>query len=233
MAKVILDQLYKRVSGRIDSSTAVNTFNGGQSLLRGFTNPRNPQTDDQQAIRNIFSFLTKEWGQTLSDSDRAGWVAFAAANPVTNNLGTRVTRTGLSAFVELNTLQYIRSASYISTAPVLPRPSPASAIVDLDPTGGAVITITHGYSVLTGLYVMFSLTPILTSPAITPKPSTYRLIEGVQNNSFQPLVINSTPYTFTAPRYAPQSGQLQGVQVSIVNAEGWASSPLRTVLQAN
>lgn len=236
MAKVILDQIYRRISGRIDSSTAVNTFNGGQSLLRGFTTPQNPQTTEQLTVRSIFSQLTKAWGQTLTEPQRAGWNAFAAVNPVTNNLGNSVTRTGLSAFVELGTIQMLRTGSYIAAAPTLGRPSPITAIPAVTTAspnpGDLAIELSHGYVTLTGLYVMVKQTPILTSPAITPKASEYRLIEGAVATSFQSLQASGSTYGFDDPRYTDDTGFRGGFSAQIVNAEGYASLPFRAVIDA-
>lgn len=232
MPLVIYSQPVERVSGRSEGQPVVYTYNRGQSVLRVFTNPSQPDTSDQIEIRAIFSALTKNWKE-LSSAQRNAWNTWAAEHPVRNRLGNRVSRTGLTAYVQLGTMYYIRTGSLPTAAPVLAQPASPTGITDLlNDSNEPSFEVTHTYTTLTGLYLVARMTSAIPSAAITPRISAYRMISGVSNVSIQALAASGTAYVWSDPKYVPTVGARFGIEVSIMNAEGWESNPYRTTLTA-
>ncbi len=237
MALAKLSSLYERISGRVGESDVVNSFSGGaQPIIRNFVFPVQPGSADQIAARAIFSAATKRW-QTLTEVQRDAWDSWAVTHPATNRFGVEVQRTGLSAYVELNSIQYMRTGAFIDPAPTLQRPTSPTNVRELGwaPGGsGLFYTIDHTYSTTTGLFLLTKMTAAINSPAITPRVSAFRMWVGVGPASFEALPDTAgQPGTLT-PKYIPAAdGELFGIWAQIVNAEGWASPEFRTVLEVD
>jgi hypothetical protein len=217
----------RRISGRSVNAGIVHTYNRGQALIRSFTPPAQPDTPDQQAIRTAFSVVTKQW-KLLSQANRDGWHAWAAANPITNRLTNQVTRNGISAYTQLATLQYIRTGTLLSLAPVLSRPAPITGANSfmIDGTDITVI-LEHSHTTLTGLYVLTRVSPPTAFESQYPNASEYRLVRGVDSLSFTPLLASGSSYTISDPKYLPADTNFAGLETSIVNTEGYESVTLR------
>jgi hypothetical protein len=217
-----------RVSGRLKNNSNVNSWNRGQQILRAFTLPPNPDTPDQQAVRTAFSLLTKNW-KVLTTAQTNAWDAWAVANPITNRLGNVVSRTGLSAYVELGSLHYYRTGALLAAAPTLARPSPPTSLAQIgaqnpDSIG---ITITHSLPNIANLWWLVSMTPTLPSVKVTPALPLYRMVRGVNTNSFVAVAASPDEVLFSPTKYDVQDGGWYGVEVQTVNIEGYASIPIR------
>lgn len=218
-----------RISGRLKNNSNVNSWNRGQQILRAFTSVPNPDTADQQAVRTAFSLLTKNW-KNLTTAQTNAWDAFAIANPITNRLGNVVSRTGVSAYVELGSIHYFRTGVLLSAAPTLAQPAPPSLIeqqgsMNPDQLG---ITITHSLPSIVGIWWLVRMTAALPSIKVTPALPLYRMVRGVNANSFAAAAASPDDVTFTPTKYDVNDGQWYGVEVQSVNAEGWCSVPIRT-----
>jgi len=225
----IPNDLLKRISGRAEDSTSVYTYNGGQQLIRKFTQPTNPDTTEQQVVRSIFSALTKQWA-TLSSAQRDAWETWAAAHPVKNRLGNTVKRTGLTAFVQLGAIVQMRTGAAPSgAAPTLPVPSAPSGIEATEGTPDQY-AVSHGYSTLTGLFLMMKMTDMLGTAAQNPRIPDYRMISGPDSGSFKALGISGVTYDFTGVRYTVSDQARFGIWAQIVNTEGAASEPFYRVV---
>lgn len=236
MALMALQFPVDRISGRLKNNSNVNTFNRGQQVLRTFTNPSNPDTADQQAVRTAFSLLTKNW-KVLDQSVRDAWTAFAVANPIKNRLGNVVGRTGLSAYVELGSIHYFRTGALLAVSPTLSQPGPISNIVfanSMPDDDQMDFTITHSLPSTTNIWYMIRATPTIISPAVTPGLSLYRLIKGVNSGSFFAAAASPDAVTVAPTKYIYEgydgSDAPVGIEVQTVNAQGWASTPFRKIL---
>jgi hypothetical protein len=73
MAKVIYGGVgLQGLSGSINKQAGGHTFTKNNVVRRRVV-PVNPKTEDQQAIRSAFSFLTTAWSETLTDPQRQAW----------------------------------------------------------------------------------------------------------------------------------------------------------------
>lgn len=233
MALVKHSVLYDRVSGRVGQANVVNTWNRGQSVVRAFTQPLNPDSDDQQTIRSYFSAITKEW-QQVSESDRDAWAAWAATHAVINRLGTEVSRSALSAYAQLGINVMIRTGSGpAGPAPTLAQPGAPTNITTTtgQVAGDLTFVLDHAEASIVNKFLYVSITPALTSDAINPKLSAYRMIEGVATTSVQALQTTGSDYTFTSPRYTYTDTQRLGIMAWIVTSEGYAGRTFRKVVE--
>jgi hypothetical protein len=72
------------------------------AMNRRKTSPVQPRTSYQTQVRSLFTLLTKRWGSTLTNAQRAAWISLAQANPRTNVFGNNIILTGLQMYVALN-----------------------------------------------------------------------------------------------------------------------------------
>jgi hypothetical protein len=70
-------------------------------LVRKFTPPRNPQTEAQQAQRQVFAAVASQW-RSLTDEQRAQWCLAAALIYVVNRAGRQVHPSGYHYYMRIN-----------------------------------------------------------------------------------------------------------------------------------
>ncbi len=230
MPLITYDSPVARISGRLGTAPNTFTFNNKQAVIRAQPVVNNPDTPDQQAIRAIFSSVTKRW-KLITQTQRDAWTLWAKNHDVVNRLGTTVDRNGISAFVALNTAHYIDTGVILDPAPTLAQPSaPVSLELGIaTQTGGdtLIYTITHTYTTLTGLYLVTRATASIPFESQTPSLSEYRYVKGVNTNSIIALPASNTAVDFTATKYMYTDQEFVGVEATIMNAQGWQSQPTR------
>lgn len=122
--------------------------NRGGAYQRSRVAPLNPQTPRQQAQRQILSDVAKGWAGDLSQAQRDQWIAFAAANPITDVFGETLVLTGAQMYSRLNGRLLTAGLSGITTPPA-----------NLDVT--ALATATATFDVGTGsVEVTFTPSPL-------------------------------------------------------------------------
>jgi len=232
---IILSSLVTTASGRLGQEGYVFTRNGGQATIRSFTQPTNPNSSDQLKIRGFFSIASKAW-KDLNDGQRAGWTNVARSRGTVNRLGKNVKYNGLSLYLGCSTLRQAQSLAPSDTAPTQAPPTPFSEITGLS------LQISSGQITLSALFpgnasnlkALIRITPPLASPAIQPKANDYRLIAGVDSDSFQTLVSTSeNDFLFQRDdiRFFLSVGDRVGVAVSTVDQFGQESTILSEVRQ--
>lgn len=87
------------------------------NYARGRTVPVNPNSDRQQAVKNIMADLVNAWSQILTPADRALWGTYAAATNFVNKLGETITLTGYNHFVRSNIARQSSGLSVITSGP--------------------------------------------------------------------------------------------------------------------
>lgn len=92
--------LVSRGSGSAGAITF--SHNRGGNYLKVRSNPTNPNTVFQQAVRSFVAQLSSLWASTLTLADRNKWTAYAENVPVTNRLGASIFLTGLNMYVRSN-----------------------------------------------------------------------------------------------------------------------------------
>jgi len=116
MATIKLGVGISDIRGSIGGTTF--SRNAGGAYARQRVKAVNPNSARQNTVRARTSYLTKAWGETLDDDERADWRAYAAGTSWTNRLGDTITINGLAAFVRLNTLRMMAGLAISTAAPL-------------------------------------------------------------------------------------------------------------------
>lgn len=103
----------------IRGSIAGNTFSRSKAgnYIRSRKKPVNPRSNLQGSRRAAASQLSREWGKTLTEAQRAAWRAYADATNWTNKLGQSITIPGLSAFLRTGAMLLLVDEVYQPAAP--------------------------------------------------------------------------------------------------------------------
>ena len=102
-------------SGSLAGITASRNRGGG--YLRQRTVPVNPNTTQQQAVRNFFSQLAAAWGGTLTQAQRDAWKVYAENTPRTNSNGDPIILTGMQTYQRCNVGRLQAGLSRIDDGP--------------------------------------------------------------------------------------------------------------------
>jgi len=96
-------QIFAQVSG----STGGLTFghNQGGLYTRTRSIPTNPNTPQQQVVRNILGSISQTWSNSLTNEQRESWTNYARNNPVRDKLGEPLVLTGQQMFLRANSIR--------------------------------------------------------------------------------------------------------------------------------
>ena len=101
-------------SGSIGGVTV--SRNRGGMYFRARAVPTNPNTPQQQAVRNNFGILSAGWS-LLSAANRALWSVYAANTPVINALGDTIYLTGQQMYIRCNAVRLQAGLTAVSAGP--------------------------------------------------------------------------------------------------------------------
>lgn len=106
-------------SGSLNGTTASRAA-GGVQYLRNRSTGVNPNSPRQQAIRAVLGALSVRWQVTLTDAQRAAWLAYGTAVPNTGVFGDPVPLSSQQAYIRGNSarMQAKDAGLTIGTAPV-------------------------------------------------------------------------------------------------------------------
>lgn len=90
--------------------------NRGGNYIRNRSNPVNPKTAFQSAVRSAFGGLAQAWSTALTAAERSAWDAYAAAVTVPAFNGP-IHITGMNWFIAINTPRLQAGLARIDTAP--------------------------------------------------------------------------------------------------------------------
>ena len=90
------------LSGSAGDVTASHNRGGAYLRFRGM--PTNPETDRQTLVRSRVTYLSKEWGSTLTPEQREGWRVLADNFPYADRLGESRKLTGHQMYIKVNSL---------------------------------------------------------------------------------------------------------------------------------
>jgi hypothetical protein len=105
------------VAGRGTLGGHVYSENHYGPFARTKVTPANPQTGDQQAVRNRFETIQFAW-RNLTNAERALWELATPDYPRTDFSGTVYFLTGYNLFISLNIPYYRQNGSIMTTPPV-------------------------------------------------------------------------------------------------------------------
>jgi hypothetical protein len=114
---------------------------------RGYCCPRNPQSEAQSRMREIFGLASSNWGGKLTDEQRQRWVVAAQTAPSHPSLGQYSPLSGQQLEVKINsTLRCVGQAPVDEPpAPVVLSPNPVGdLVIDYDADGGLRLRLSVG-----------------------------------------------------------------------------------------
>jgi hypothetical protein len=226
MAKI----LFGAGVGDARGSIGAMTFTKGRygAVLRQKVSPVQPRSSLVLTIRSLFATLSRKWAYTLTDAQRAGWLALASITTYTNAFGNSNHPTGLQLYQSCNRNLQLLGAPLIADAPANLN---VTSLLTISPTIAKTAQV---------FSVAYTATPV---------PATHDIcIEaGPQNNpgrangtnglrflnSFGPA--SASPADMAAKYIAKfgaiQAGQKITVRAFMVNeTNGAASTPLVTTV---
>lgn len=216
--------VYAAVSGSIGGITYAHNQGGMYSRARAI--PTNPNTVQQQALRNAVGQLTTAWSQTLDDAQRAAWATFAANVPLLDALGQSRTISALAWYVKANSLRLQSGLSRIDDGPVVYELAtltlPVVALTASGTTASLTFTNTDDWANEVGgaLLVYASRAQ---SGTINFFNGPYRYAGRVNGAASPP----TSPATITLPFVTGPAGSKQFFRIVAVRADGRPSSPFR------
>lgn len=92
--------LLAQASGSLGGTTF--SHNSAGMYMRSRSIPTNPNTSQQQTIRNAVSLLANRWTTILTEQQRDAWRLWAANVPQTNRLGDQFFLSGQQAYIQNN-----------------------------------------------------------------------------------------------------------------------------------
>ena len=135
------------LSGKVGGIVA--SHNAGGAYFRAATIPTNPNTPQQQAVRNAVAQLSNQWNNALTVAQRAEWDVYADNVSLTNRIGEQMKVSGMAMFVRSNVARIQTNTPTVLdgppvfnlgdyTPPTLTNASEATQTVDLNFFVGAV-----------------------------------------------------------------------------------------------
>jgi len=190
--------------------------------------PVNPNTAQQQAVRNFLAQLSTAWLQVLTQSQRDAWSVYASNVPLVDSLGEARSTTGLAHYVRSNVpiLQNggtrVDDGPTVFALPTFTAPTFAVAAATDDVAVGydnsdAWATEDDGF--------MFVYASRPQSASINYFKGPYRLAGKVEGDTASPP---TSPETINLP-FPVAAGHQVFFKVSVARADGRVSSPFRGV----
>lgn len=198
----------------------VYSRNRGGAYIRAKVSPVQPITGFNGASRAIFGAISKLWSASLTDTQRAGWEAFASVHPFVNIFGDAITLGGIAFFQAAN-----RRVMQVGDDPILDAPAnwlvpdPGAVTVAMAGNGThldlTTVTVSRTLTYDEGLYI-FGTPPMLGARA--PQKNDFRLINTQEGGLLASGVDFGAAYE---ARFAPLSWALGAkafLRVAILNS---------------
>lgn len=183
----------------------------------------NPNTSAQTKVRRIMGEMNVNWKAALTDSDRAAWASFAAANPVVNSFGQTSILSGFQWFCKLNALSLAKSAtSQITPPPSTAISSPITVSLTLTSGGSPVVSIDYTDTGMTGSEQM----EIWMSPPMSPgRAYVSTQLRFVTDHGTAPPYNMTTVYEQVFGTCPTGPGLKTFARIRVVNANNGIASP--------
>lgn len=189
------------LSGKVGGIVA--SHNAGGAYFRAATIPTNPNTPQQQVVRNAVASLTNQWNNTLTVAQRAEWDLYADNVTLTNRIGEQHNVSGMSMFVRSNVTRIQNAKPVVSdgpgvfnlsqyTPPSLSNASEATQTVDVN-FGTPPVSDPWANEVGGFLFVFLSRPQ---NPSINFFRGPYRLVAGIVGDPVAPTTPVNVPVPF-------------------------------------
>lgn len=140
-------------SGKLGALVA--SHNKGGQYLRARTTPTNPNTLQQQTVKNAVRTLAPRWVETVTIDQQGAWETYAANVSVTNRLGDSIHIPALAMYIRCNVSRIQAGLDIVDDAPTTfdlgAAPNLGLSVLAADATAG-----TNGTIVLAGDNPWFS-----------------------------------------------------------------------------
>ena len=210
------------MSGSIAGNTHARNRYG--NYMRARTKPVNPNTDIQQKVRSVISFLAEYWSTTLSSAQRTAWGVYAANVNMKNKLGETINLSGFNHFIRSNSPRAYQNIAIVEDGPTdftLPDKD-EQLVIDVDESPQQ-ISVTwddnRDWCDETGAF--------LNLRQGIPQVSSRNFFAGPYRN-VGVVLGSSSPYTppwLVLPTFAVASGQKCWCTFRISRADGRLSEP--------
>lgn len=181
MAKIKYSALVSDIRNKLNGS--VMSKNRYGSYMRNKITPVNPQTTYQQQARMLLGSLSSSWA-SLSEAQRAGWIALANGVPFTDIFGDVKHLSGQVMFVKLNANLEKVGLTANDTAPVMQEIPPFLLEgMDAEETSGVISTLDLEFAQQTipaGFEVMVYATPGV-KPGVNFVKNQYRFLGSLDS----------------------------------------------------
>lgn len=105
-----------QLSGSSGAATASRNRYG--AYIRARVVPVNPNSDNQNDVRDFFAFLAQNWRE-LTESQRTAWTSIAGEVPITDSLGQSIVLSGNAMYAKVNILRRQVGDAVIDDAPAV------------------------------------------------------------------------------------------------------------------
>ncbi len=225
---LIKSALITQISGSLGGMTG--SHNRGGNYLRARAIPVNPNSPQQQAVRNAMTDLVGRWGGVLTPAQRDGWSDYAESTPVLNSLGDEVTLSGINMYTSSNIPRVQAGLDIVDDRPPFNNFGEAQEFVLSNASAGSgefdVVYGTPGaWADEDGsALLVYSSRPV--NPAVRFFRGPYRFAAAVLGDSTTPP---TSPETVTSP-FGLIDGSVLHVQARVTRADGRLSPVFRGLI---
>lgn len=217
-------QVYSSVSGSVGGLTYAHNQGGMYARARAI--PTNPNSTQQQSLRNAMGNLTTAWNQTLTSAQRLAWSVFATNVPLLDKLGQSRTISALAWYVKANSIRLQSGLSRIDTAPVVWELGTLTLpVLTLTPSAATASLAFNNSDAwaneVGGAMLVYASRP--QNPSINFFNGPYRYAGRINGAATPP----TSPATITLPFVTGPAGTQLFMKVVAVRADGRPSSPFR------
>ncbi len=213
-------------SGSLGGLTA--SRNKGGLYLRARAIPTNPNTTQQQNVRQAMATLADAWTNLLTQVQRDGWDVYAANTPVIDTLGASMLLTGQQMYLRSNIPRIQSGYARVDASPTIfdfgsfSTPGMAGPTASND-SFDLSFTNTDLWANETGSYMtVFVGRP--TNPSVRYFKGPYRLAAGIIGDD---TTAPTSPSTIVSP-FTLTAGQRLNIKVNVTRVDGRYSGAFRT-----
>lgn len=217
--------LVTQASGSVGGLTF--SHNQGGLYMRARSIPVNPNTAQQQAVRNLMAQLVAAWNDDLSAGQRATWDLYAFNTPVTSKLGEPINLSGLNMYVRSNLPRLQAGKARVDQGPATFNlgsfTAPTFSIDTANDEGDVSFTDTDEWANEDDAFALVYFSRPFGA-TINYFKGPYRFANTIAGNSSTPP---TSPAAITLP-FPVEAGQQVGLKFSVSRADGRLSSPFRS-----
>jgi len=157
MAKVAFSALVSDLRNKVGGNVFTKVRSG--PMVRIKVSPAQPRSAAQTAVRSNFTTNSKAW-DTITQTQRNGWIALAASLPQKDIFGNTYYMTGLQLYQQLNRNLQTIGVAVISDAPASVSVG-APGAVTVDSAAGPTLTVATANDPAAGeVPVIFAVKPL-------------------------------------------------------------------------